>query len=164
MGRVTGSERMAFRCREKGQQRYRNWEVYCGFRERPVWPQCGLCGDAADKAELILCLRISVLGLGSVCYRHQTSGSQNGILRLLWWSRVETLGSQMQGAWVWSLVKELRSCMLHDAAKKSYNLGTCCLFIYLWLGWVFTAACGFSPVVTSQLLIAVASLIAEHGL
>ena len=54
--------------------------------------------------------------------------------------------------------------MLHDAAKKCYNLGTCCLFIYLWLGWVFIAVCRLSPVVTSRLLIAVASLIAEHGL
>lgn len=92
MGRVAGSERMAFRCREKGQQRYRNWEVYCGFRERLKCGHSELCGDAPDKAELILCLSISVLGLGSVCYRHETSGSQNGDLELPWWSRVETLG------------------------------------------------------------------------
>ena len=46
------------------------------------------------------------------------------------------------------------------------------LFIYFWLCWVFVAACGLSLVVASrdysllwcQLLIAVASLVVEHGL
>ena len=47
------------------------------------------------------------------------------------------------------------------------------LFIYLWLCWVFVAACGLSLVAASRgysfvavrgLLIAVASLIVEHGL
>ena len=47
------------------------------------------------------------------------------------------------------------------------------LFIYLWLRWVFVAACGLSLVATSEgysfvavhrLLIAVASLVVEHGL
>ena len=47
-------------------------------------------------------------------------------------------------------------------------------FIYLWLHWVFVAACGLSLVAASgggllfivvrRLLIAVASLVAEHGL
>ena len=36
------------------------------------------------------------------------------------------------------------------------------LFIYFWLCWVFVAACGLSPVAVSGLLIAVASLVAEH--
>ena len=46
------------------------------------------------------------------------------------------------------------------------------LFIYFWLHWVFVAACGLSScgerglllVVVRGLLIAVASLVAEHGL
>ena len=47
------------------------------------------------------------------------------------------------------------------------------LFIYLWLCWVFVAACGLSLgcsewrllfVVVRRLLIAVASLVAKHGL
>ena len=44
------------------------------------------------------------------------------------------------------------------------------LFIYFWLHWVFVAACGLSLVVwllfvvVRGLLIAVASLVAEHGL
>ena len=47
------------------------------------------------------------------------------------------------------------------------------LFIYFWLHWVFVAACGLSLVVVSGgllfvavhgLLIAVASLVVEHGL
>ena len=39
------------------------------------------------------------------------------------------------------------------------------LFIYLfWLCWVFVAACGLSLVAVSSLLIAVASLVAEHRL
>ena len=49
------------------------------------------------------------------------------------------------------------------------------LFIYFWLHWVFVAACGLSLVVVSGvgglpfvavsgILIAVASLVAEHGL
>ena len=47
------------------------------------------------------------------------------------------------------------------------------LFIYFWLHWVFVAACGLSLVVASGgllfvavcgPLIAVASLVAEHGL
>ena len=45
-------------------------------------------------------------------------------------------------------------------------------FIYFWLHWVFVAACGLSLVVASggysvavrRLLIAVVSLVAEHGL
>ena len=38
------------------------------------------------------------------------------------------------------------------------------LFIYFWLHWVFIAACGLPLVVVPRLLIAVASLVAEHGL
>ena len=47
------------------------------------------------------------------------------------------------------------------------------LFIYFWLHWVFVAACGLSSVAASGgllfvavhgLLIAVASLVVEHGL
>ena len=38
------------------------------------------------------------------------------------------------------------------------------LFIYLWLCWVFVAARGLSLVVVRGLFIAVASLVAEHGL
>ena len=46
------------------------------------------------------------------------------------------------------------------------------LFVYFWLCWVFLAACGLSLVVASGgysvavrgLLIAVVSLVAEHGL
>ena len=46
-------------------------------------------------------------------------------------------------------------------------------FIYFWLCWIFVAACGLSLVVVSggllfvvmcRLLIAVASLVSEHGL
>ena len=37
-------------------------------------------------------------------------------------------------------------------------------FIYFWLHWVFIAACSLSLVVVRELLIAVASLVAEHGL
>ena len=46
------------------------------------------------------------------------------------------------------------------------------LFLYLWLHWVFVAACGLSLVVQSKgcslvavqrLLITVASVVAEHG-
>ena len=36
------------------------------------------------------------------------------------------------------------------------------LFIYFWLCWVFVAVCGLSPLVA--LLIAVAALVADHGL
>ena len=35
-------------------------------------------------------------------------------------------------------------------------------YIYFWLCWVFVAVCGLSLVVVSRLLIAVASLVAEH--
>ena len=38
------------------------------------------------------------------------------------------------------------------------------LFIYFWLQWVFVAAQGLSLAAVSVLLIAVASLVAEHGL
>ena len=38
------------------------------------------------------------------------------------------------------------------------------LFIYFWLRWVFVAAHGLSLVAVSGLLIAVASLVVEHGL
>ena len=37
------------------------------------------------------------------------------------------------------------------------------LFIYFWLCWVFVAMQGFSLVAARRLLIAVASLVAEHG-
>ena len=37
-------------------------------------------------------------------------------------------------------------------------------FIYFWLCWVFVAARGLSLVAVGGLLIAVASLVAEHGL
>lgn len=39
-----------------------------------------------------------------------------------------------------------------------------CLFIYLWLPWVFLAAHGLSRVAMYGLLVAVASLTSEHGL
>ena len=38
------------------------------------------------------------------------------------------------------------------------------LFVYLWLHWVFVAVRGLSLVVVRGLLLAVASLVAEHGL
>ena len=38
------------------------------------------------------------------------------------------------------------------------------LFIYLWLHWVFVAMHGLSLVAVRGLLIAVASLVAGHGL
>ena len=38
------------------------------------------------------------------------------------------------------------------------------LFIYLWLSWVFVAAFRLSLVAVRGLCIAVASLVAEHGL
>ena len=38
------------------------------------------------------------------------------------------------------------------------------LFIYFWLCWVFVAVLGLSLVAVSGLLIAVTSLVVEHGL
>ena len=38
------------------------------------------------------------------------------------------------------------------------------LFIYFWLRWAFGAAHGLSLVAASGLLVALASLVAEHGL
>ena len=38
------------------------------------------------------------------------------------------------------------------------------VFFSFWLHWVFVAACGLSLVVVRGLLIAVASLVVEHGL
>ena len=38
------------------------------------------------------------------------------------------------------------------------------LFIYFWLRWVFVAAHGLSLVAVRRLLVAVVSLVAEHGL
>ena len=38
------------------------------------------------------------------------------------------------------------------------------IYIYFWLRWVFVAACRLSLVAACGLLIAVASLVAEHGL
>ena len=35
---------------------------------------------------------------------------------------------------------------------------------FLWLRWVFVAVCGLSLVAARRLLIAVASLVVEHGL
>ena len=74
-----------------------------------------------------------------------------------------------RGAW-WATV--------HGVAGVGHNLATKerereFLFVYFWLHWVFMAACGLSLVVASRgyslvavcrLLIAVASLVAEHGL
>ena len=45
-----------------------------------------------------------------------------------------------------------------------FNINLLILFIYLWLHWVFVAARGLSLVAVCGLLIAVASLVAEHGL
>ena len=53
-----------------------------------------------------------------------------------------------------------------------YFLNLFILFIYFWLRWVFVAVRGLSlvaaswgySVVVSRLLVAVASLVAEHGL
>ena len=39
-------------------------------------------------------------------------------LGLPWWSSGKEYTLQLQGAWVQFLVRELRSCMAHDAAKK----------------------------------------------
>ena len=38
-----------------------------------------------------------------------------------------------------------------------------CFVIYFWLQWVFVAAHGLSLLAASRLLIAVASVVAEHG-
>ena len=49
----------------------------------------------------------------------------------------------------------------------------CLIFIYLWLHWVFVAACGlslfaenggYSPAVVLSLLLAVSTLLAEQGI
>ena len=59
------------------------------------------------------------------------------------------------------------------ASNLTYLFFKIYLFIYFWLRWVFVAVCGLSLVAASggysfgvvrSLLIAVASLIAEHGL
>ena len=58
-----------------------------------------------------------------------------------------------------------------NATKSSPSMDQSCqilffkIYIYVWLCWVFIAAChGFSLAVVHSLLIAVASLVLEYGL
>ena len=72
--------------------------------------------------------------------------------------------------------KLLKTIKIRKQKVKKPNdffLNVFLLFIYFWLRWVFVAAHGLSPVAGSggccsfamhRLLIAVASLVAEHGL
>ena len=81
---------------------------------------------------------------------------------LHWKWKVLNNGSPGNSPWV--VLNKADKISFKNCSKGLWVFCLFLLFIYFWLCWVFVAAHGLSLVVVQGLLIAVASLVAEHRL